>query len=322
MLKSAFINPNYRPEYVKNLYLMTKEFDIDDHQTRQQLAAGTPIESASTVPEGIKDDTNATITIGNYIGWESREDGMPDLEPTIQFLIYYASLIANENHDNRLLALARSGALDRSPHYIRKALKPAVVQVDKKDGEYTLSKRQAFSVGRAIKANRVIWGSPAQTTDNNGLSTKVKTGLVRFARKYETNLAILAVELDQDALSQKIPRKIHVDQIELPTITYDPPRSDKNNDEIKLNKHANEAITIYLLAYIASLLPENQRGEFEHNPPDAVMRKQIWQLVGMQADGLYVTGGFLEEQLSPTPASDSVKTASFFQKLQHLIQRS
>jgi hypothetical protein len=294
---------------------MSKEFDIDNYHIRQQLAASTPIESASTVPVGVSDDTNATITIGNYIGWESREDGMPDLEPTIQFLIFYASLIANESQDNRLLALARSGALNRSPHYIREALKPAIVQVDKKDGEYTLSKRQAFSVGRAIKSNKVIWGSPAQTTNNNGLTTTVKTGLVRFARKYETNLAILAVELDQDEPSQKIPIKLHINQVKLPSIIYDPPRSEKNNSEIKLNKHANEAITLYLLAYIASLLPENQRGEFEHNSPDMVMRKQIWQLVGMQTDGLYVSGGFLDEELLPTPASQSIATASFFQKL-------
>jgi len=300
---------------------MNKDFDIDKHDTRQQLAVDTPVESASTVPSGILDDSKATITIGNYIGWESREDGMPDLVPIMQALIYYASVIATEEHENRLLALARVGALIRSPHYVRNALQPAIVEVEKANGEYTLSKRQAFSVQRAIKSNKVIWGSPAQTTDDNGLKIRVKTGLVRFARKYETNLAILAVELDQNDLHLKIPKQLYIDQVEIPTIIYDPPVSSKNNEEVKLNKLANEAITLYLLAYVASLLPENQRGEFEHFAPDEMMRKQIWQLLGMQADGLYVSGGFLDKQLMPTHNTEEVEKTSFIQRMRDLVSR-
>lgn len=300
---------------------MSQELDIDKFHTRQQLAATTPIESTTPIPPGIASDEKATITIGNYIGWETREDGMPDLEPIIQALIFYASMIASENQENRLLALARTGALHRSPHYIREALKPAIVQVDKKDGEYTLSKRQAFGVGRAIKANKVIWGSPAQTTDDNGLKTSIKTGLVRFARKYETNLAVLGVELDQNAPEKKIPKKLHVEQIPIPSIIYDPPRSEKHNDEIKLNKLANESITLYLMAYIASLLPENQRGEFQHIPPEDMMQKQIWQLVGMQRDGLYVSGSFLEEEITPTPISQPIESESYFQRFTRKILR-
>ncbi|GEM_PF-3568733 len=293
--------------------------NIDEHETRQKLAKDTPIVSASPVPTGVIDDTHATITIGNYIGWESREDGMPDLVPTIHSLVYYANLIANEKHDNRLLALARQGALDRSPHYIRETIKSAIVQVDKKDGEYTLSKRQALGVGRAIKAKKVIWGSPAQTTDNNGLTTRVKTGLIRFARKFEANVSILGIELDPDTLDQKIPIRLHLSDIELPTIVYDPPLSKKNNNEIQLNKHANEAMTLYLLAYIATLLPENQRGEYIHVSPQAMMQKQTWQLGGMQVDGLYISGGFLDDAHSLTNNSQSVKPTSFFQRLQNLV---
>lgn len=301
---------------------MTKDFDIDKYDDRQELAKDTPIQSISDIPAGLLDDTNATITIGNYIGWESDADNQVNLVPIIQALISYANLIASENQHNRLLALARPGALDRSPEHIRKALKPAVVQVDKKDGEYTLSKRQAFGLRRAINANKVIWGSPVQTTENNGLSMKVKTGLVRFARKYEANLSILGVELDPDALDQKIPRKLHMEQIEIPAIVYDPPQSDNNNDEIKLNKLANEAITIYALAYIASLLPENQRGQFEHNDPYIVMKKQVWQLVGMQVDGLYVTGGFLDKEINPATPESEVKSESLLQKVQHVFKKS
>ena len=170
-------------KYIKKLCPMNKVLDIDKQETRQKLAEDTPIVSASPVPSSVIDDTNATITIGNYIGWESREDGMPDLVPTIHSLVYYANLIATEKHDNRLLALARPGALDRSPHYVRETIKSAIVQVDKKDGEYTLSKRQALGVGRAIKAKKVIWGSPAQTTRQQWTNHESQNGTDQICQK-------------------------------------------------------------------------------------------------------------------------------------------
>ena len=135
----------------------------------------------------------------------------------------------------------------------------------------------------------------------------------------ETNVSILGIELDPDTLDQKIPKRLHLSEITLPSIVYDPPLSKKNNNEIQLNKHANEAMTLYLLAYIATLLPENQRGEYIHVSPQAMMQKQTWQLVGMQIDGLYISGGFLDDEHSSTHSSQSVKPTSFFQRLQKLV---
>lgn len=302
---------------------MVTKIDIDLGDDREKLAQTTGISSASSdIPLCLQNTDTTTFTIGNYIGWEDDGDGRPNLLPTVSSLIYYSYLTSPPNQANRLLALAREGALERCEEVVKKALQQAIIQADKDaNGQYTLNRRQTYKVRKSISQHSIIWGAPAQTTDQNGLTRAVKTGLVHFARKYDTNLSVLAIELSQDKLEEKIPEALHLQEINLPSVVYEPSTNQGAQHEKGLNKIANEAITIYSLALIASLLPENQRGEYEKRCPFVEMQIQQFVLFGLQKEGLYVSGGFLDEQIATPKVQKQARFSGVRHWFRELVER-
>lgn len=259
--------------------------DIDNPEFRRQLAEDTRIHLVGSIPESVFKE--GVVVLGNYIGLEKGADGSPDLTPTMEGLLYFSFVVSQGSEKNRLIAVAREGALFGLDENLAKTLGRALINAKKTKDGYQVGFLDSLKMTRHVKREGVLWMSPAATTDKDGMLFDLRTGGVLLAESTGSRLGVLAMEAP-DAVPRKV-TALHYAEIPLPLIRCD--RSYSRRKE--LTRMANFAIAQWSMATAASLLPENyQKGEYIE--PEIVKERAVFLLRGLATEGLIASGGFMQ----------------------------